>query len=61
LDESIAIESGRAFLEIDERAKKSKGKNPSLFDAIILATSRVNKAKVLTGDLHVKDCRKQSG
>jgi hypothetical protein len=38
-DESIAIESGGAFLEIDERAKKSKGKNPSLFDAIILATA----------------------
>ena len=49
------MESGRAYVEIDERARKSKGKKPSLFDAIILATARVNKAKVLTGDLHFKD------
>jgi len=55
LDETIAVESGKAYLEISERAKKSKGKNPSLFDAIILATARVNKAKVLTGDLHFRD------
>ena len=55
IDEDIAVESGKAYMEILERSKKSKSKNPSLFDAIILATSRVNEAKVLTGDLHFKD------
>lgn len=55
LDEAIAIESGKAYLEIFERAKKSKERNPSLFDAIVLATARVNNAGVLTGDIHFRD------
>ena len=55
IDETIAIESGKAYLEITEKAKKSKGQMPSLFDAIILATGRVNKARVLTGDLHFRN------
>jgi predicted nucleic acid-binding protein len=55
IDETTAIESGKAYLEISEKARKSKGQKPSLFDAIILATARVNKAKVLTGDLHFRD------
>ena len=55
IDETIAIESGKAYLEIDARAKKSKSKKPGLFDAIVLAIARVNKAKVLTGDPHFRD------
>ena len=52
IDESIALESGKAYLEVENIAKKSKNNRPSLFDAIVLATARVNEAKVLTGDPH---------
>jgi len=55
LDETIAIESGKAYLEISEKARKSKSRKPGLFDAIVLATARINKARVLTGDLHFRD------
>jgi predicted nucleic acid-binding protein len=55
IDEVIAVESGRSYLEIAEIAKKAKNKKPSLFDAIVLATARVNNANVLTGDLHFRD------
>ncbi len=59
IDEAIALESGKAYLEILDRSKVNSGrsnesKKPSLFDAIILATARINKAKVLTGDLYFK-------
>ena len=55
IDENIALEGAKAYLEIDEKAKKSKNKKPSLFDAIVLAIARINKPKVLTGGLHFKD------
>ena len=55
IDETIAIESGKAYLELESKAKKLKDKSPSLFDAIILATARAHGGKVLTGDIHFKD------
>ena len=55
IDESTAIASGKAYLEMEEKSKKEKIDKPSLFDAIVLATARVNKAKVLTGDPHFRD------
>ena len=55
IDEAIAVESGRSYLEIALFAKKARSKKPSLFDAIVLATARVNNANVLTGDLHFRD------
>jgi predicted nucleic acid-binding protein len=54
IDEAIAIASGKAYLEIEEKAKKEKMEKPSLFDGIVLATARVNNAKVLTGDPHFR-------
>ena len=55
LDNTTAIESARTFLEIENQAKKAKSKRkPSLFDAVILATARMNDAKVVTGDEHFK-------
>jgi predicted nucleic acid-binding protein len=54
IDEATAIGSGKAYIEIQEKAKKERIDKPSLFDAIVLATARVNKAKVLTGDPHFR-------
>lgn len=55
IDEELAVASGMAYLQIEEKAKKSKIAKPSLFDGIVLGTARVNEAKVLTGDIHFKD------
>jgi predicted nucleic acid-binding protein len=55
IDKSIAIESAKCYAELMEKAKKIKLKLPSLFDAIILATSRTLDAKLITGDEHFKD------
>ncbi len=53
IDESIAVQSGEAYLEMSKASKKARsGRDPSLFDAIVLATARTNEAKVLTGDEH---------
>ena len=54
IDEATAIGSGRAYLELQEKAKKENIDTPSLFDGIVLATARLNKAKVLTGDPHFR-------
>lgn len=54
IDKDIALESARCYLELVERAKSRKLKNPSLFDAIVLATARTLGAKLLTGDEHFK-------
>jgi len=54
LDSRLALESAKCYLELRDNAQKRKLNNPSLFDAIVLATSRVLKAKLLTGDLHFK-------
>ncbi len=55
IDEEIAVVSGNAYLQIEEKARKSRIDKPSLFDAIVLGTARVNEANVLTGDVHFKD------
>jgi predicted nucleic acid-binding protein len=52
LDNRIALESAKCYIELLAEARERKLKTPSLFDAIILATGRVFKAKVLTGDQH---------
>ncbi len=48
----LALNAGKAFLELSKKAKKEKRRSPSLFDAIILATARACASKVLTGDEH---------
>ena len=55
IDESTAMASGKAYVEILEKARKEKIEKPSLFDAVVLATARINGGKVLTGDQHFKD------
>ena len=54
VDTNLALESARCFLELSAKAHKSKQKNPSLFDAIVLATGRLLESKILTGDEHFK-------
>ncbi len=51
----VAIESARCYMELSAKAKKEGIKAPSLFDAIVLATTRVFNAKVITGDNHFKN------
>jgi predicted nucleic acid-binding protein len=56
IDETLALETGKAYLEMANRVTRmslGSGK-PSLSDAIVLAITRRNRAKVLTGDLHFR-------
>ncbi|MDI6903893.1 MAG: PIN domain-containing protein [Candidatus Bathyarchaeia archaeon] len=48
----IALESAKCYIKLLEEAKKAGITTPSLFDAIVLATAKVLKAKVITGDEH---------
>jgi len=50
----IAMESAKGYLELMEKAKQEKLRDPGLFDAIVLAVARVCTAEVLTGDEHFK-------
>ena len=49
---AIALQAGRAYFELTEKAKRERRRSPSLFDAIVLATAREHDSKVLTGDQH---------
>lgn len=55
IDVDVALKAGNAFLELSEKAKREKIRDPSLFDAIILATARAYSSKVLTGDKHLEE------
>jgi predicted nucleic acid-binding protein len=55
IDPALALEAAKCHGELSERAKRFKQNTPSLFDAIVLATARINQCKVLTGDEHFKD------
>ena len=51
----VALESAKCYMELSEKAKRVGIRTPSLFDPMILATARVLKAKVITGDEHFKN------
>jgi predicted nucleic acid-binding protein len=55
IDQAVALEAAKCNSELVERAKRFKQNTPSLFDAIVLATARINQCKILTGDGHFKD------
>jgi predicted nucleic acid-binding protein len=55
IDPTLALEAAKCQGELSEIAGRSKQNTPSLFDAIVLATARVKKCKVLTGNEHFKD------
>jgi len=55
VDIEVAVQTGRAFLELAEKARREKRKPPSLFYAIVLATARVYDSRVITGDEHLQE------
>jgi len=55
IDPTLALEAAKCNRELAEKAKRFKQNKPSLFDAIVLATARINQCKILTGDEHFKD------
>lgn len=55
IDTATALEAARCHSELSIRAKRSKLNTPSLFDAIVLATGRTLKSKIITGDEHLKN------
>jgi len=55
IDDEVAIEAGKASLQLEARAKKLGLKKPSLFDGLVLAIARRTDGKVLTGDPHFKE------
>jgi len=54
VDREIAVESADCYMLLAEKARREKLRPPSLFDAIVLATARTMKAKIVTGDQHFR-------
>jgi predicted nucleic acid-binding protein len=54
VDADLAMEAAKAVVQLDKRAASLGLRKPSLFDGIVLASARRNKAKVLTGDEHFR-------
>jgi predicted nucleic acid-binding protein len=50
----IASQAAKCYMELAEMAKKLGRNTPSLFDAIVYAVTKVNSAKIVTGDEHFK-------
>lgn len=61
IDSTTALEAAKCQLELAKKAKTSKQNTPSLFDAIVYATARINQCKILTGDGTLKIYSKPSG
>ena len=55
VDAKVALEAAKCYLELAAEAQKAKLNRPSLFDAIVLATGRTLKSKIVTGDEHFRD------
>lgn len=54
IDPKLAFDSAKCHQELKKNAQKNKLNTPSLFDAILLATSRSLKAKLLSDDAHFR-------
>lgn len=55
IDSEVALSAGRVYSELVEKARKEKLRDPSLFDAIVLATARSYQARLVTGDEHFRN------
>jgi predicted nucleic acid-binding protein len=55
VDATLALEAARCYLELAAKARKTKLSLPSLFDAIVLATGRTSKSRIVTGDEHFRN------
>jgi predicted nucleic acid-binding protein len=54
IDAELSLVAARTYLELYEKAKAERLKKPSLTDGIVLATGRILKAKIITGDEHFR-------
>jgi len=54
IDIRLAEESAKASMELVKKARDEGLRKPGFGDAIILATARVCRSQVLTGDSHFK-------
>lgn len=52
IDDGIAVEAAKAYLQLEKMSKDAGLKKPSLFDALVLAVAKKSDGKVLTGDEH---------
>lgn len=55
IDSATALEAAKCQLELSQQAKICKQNTPSLFDAIVFATARINQCKIITGDEHFRN------
>ena len=55
IDSATALEAAKCQLELSQQAKISKQNAPSLFDAIVYATAKINQGRIITGDTHFKN------
>jgi len=55
IDSGIAIGATHAFDELRSLARERRIPLPGLADALILATAREGRSRLLTGDLHFRD------
>ena len=54
IDIRLAGESAKASMELVKKARDEGLRKPGFVDAIVLATARVCRSQVLTGDCHFK-------
>ncbi len=54
IDLRLAEESGKASMQLAKKASEEGLRKPGLGDAIVLATTRIMEARLLTGDPHFK-------
>ena len=55
IDSATALEAAKCQLELSQQAKISKQNTPSLFDAIVYATAKINQGRIITGDIHFRN------
>jgi len=55
IDKGMAMKAAEVDRELKDKAKKACLREPSLVDAIVLATARALNANLITGDQHFKE------
>jgi predicted nucleic acid-binding protein len=55
INNELALEAAKCYMELLQKTKRAKLSKPSLFDTITLATAKILKAKVITGNEHFKN------
>lgn len=54
IDVELSLAAAEAYIELLRKSTENRLRRPSLADGIVLATGRVLKAKVVTGDEHFR-------